>query len=589
MPMRMDNPWAAAARGRVEGLPIRLALGLFLACGAANLIGPMLPAVWFTAMAAGQMLEAALGARLRRAISESRRTRAEAFFFVAALGNAIIFTAIAPITWFAGGEAAKLFALLIPAGGIVSVAIALNHGPRLLATMWAPHLTYLLGLPIADALLSPERDSTSALTIAAGGGLVAFQALLAASRIRHEHLSVQSALASAELERVRAEQASAAKTTFVATVSHEIRTPMNAVLGAAELLRRTDLTPAQRDHVDMLANASEILMGVLNDVLDLSKIESGKLEIRPEEIALVDKLQVAVGLWRPKAEEKGLTLMIDARDLPGRTMADPLRLQQIVFNLISNAVKFTERGSVRLSGGVERRSAGDTIWIEVTDTGCGMTAEAAERVFASFEQGSGGVNRTHGGTGLGLTISRRLAELMGGSLTVSSTAAVGSTFRLELPFAAAVQPPLPVGAPAAASAMAPGLEILVAEDHEVNRRLLRLILEPLGARVTQARDGKEAVALAYARPFDVILMDMQMPAMGGVEATSAIRRSDGPNVGTPILALSASVMDDHRAQWSSVGVDTILAKPIEVRALVNAICDATRQTRAVDECSALAG
>jgi len=556
-----------------------MAFAVFIAIACWTLAGGWQPAAWLVAVTVVQAVEFAVAAPMRR---REPVGPAQTFAFCSmVLLNAVVYSSIAAWTFFNGDETARLFAILTPAGALLHVALAMDRAPRIMRLTGTPHVLYLVGLPMADGLLSHEKNLLPHVFVALGASLFVAHILLAVRRIRQSSDELRDARDTADCERIRAEQASLAKSDFLATMSHEIRTPMNAVVASAHLLRRTDLTEAQAEHVGMLANSSEMLMGILNDVLDLAKIESGKLTVESAEFALADKLRAAVQLWNPRADEKGVTIRLEPCNLPTRMMADPLRLQQIVFNLLSNAVKFTDEGVILLRGGVARGPDRDTVWIEVEDSGCGMTPEMCDRVFASFEQGSTGVTRTHGGTGLGPSISRRLAELMGGSLTVTSREGTGSTFRLEIPFIEAEDAaPAEIAALPVADAHPPRMDILLAEDHEVNQRIVRLMLEPLGCTVTLALNGAEAVAIANQRPFDVILMDMQMPVMGGVEASSCIRLSAGPNADTPIIALTANVMDDHRAQWRAIGVDTFLGKPIDMQLLISSVCAAAAQTQA---------
>jgi CheY-like chemotaxis protein/anti-sigma regulatory factor (Ser/Thr protein kinase) len=356
-------------------------------------------------------------------------------------------------------------------------------------------------------------------------------------------------------------------------MSHEIRTPMNGVLAAASLLRKTPLSTEQAEHVEMLASSSEVLMGLLGDVLDLSKIESGKLVVERADFDLARKLEASAKLWRPQAQAKGVSLDLDVATAPERIVTDPLRFQQVLFNLLSNAVKFTDEGVVRLRCFVSTDRS--SLVVEVEDSGCGMDAATAERVFRTFEQAHAGVARQYGGAGLGLAISRRLAELLGGSLTVDSAPGRGSIFRFETPLVEAgpvIVLPHPREAPRAGGRHAG--TVLLAEDHEVNRRIVRLFLEPLGFEVIPVENGRDAVEAAAGRPFDVILMDMQMPVMGGVEASTRIRDGRGPNHATPIIALTANALDEHRAEWASIGVDLFMTKPVNPQALIETIARA---------------
>jgi CheY-like chemotaxis protein len=336
---------------------------------------------------------------------------------------------------------------------------------------------------------------------------------------------------------------------------------------------------------------SDVLLGLINDVLDMSKIEAGKVQLDIGDVDLRDHCRKLIKIWGPKASERGLrlTLAVDP-DLPAFIRTDGLRLTQILFNLVSNAVKFTSEGGVdiRVEGiaGADIDSQG--LSFAVRDTGPGMSAEMMQRLFRSFEQADAASTRKFGGTGLGLAISRRLARLMGGDLLVESALGAGSTFWLELPLIPSAQQG-EVDVPPSEEDRAPAssmLSILIAEDHPVNRRLLSLLLEPMGWSLTLVENGAEAVSAAERRPFDVIIMDMQMPLMNGLEATCAIRGGTGPNAGTPIVALTANAFEDDRKAWLNAGAAVFLTKPIDPARLIDAILTTTQATVTDDEGSA---
>ncbi len=572
--MDVITPFGMFARSRVKDLPTRMGFAVFLALAAWVFSNPVAPAIWFAAVVATQLLDAwVLAPVLRHPEVEPSVGRKRAYTFCLGL-NAAVYSGISAYFWFACGDIGKAFAMLQPAGSLLNISLQLDRSPRALLAAWIPHCCYMIGLPLVAGLIGHNLLPLSVLS--AGGVIYVVHVVSAVRNIGKKAHNLQAARDLAEAQRERAEAASAAKSDFLATMSHEIRTPMNGVVSAAELLRATPLSTTQAEHVEMLANSSEVLMGLLNDILDLSKIESGKLVVETAPFDLVKKLEASVQLWRPQAERKGVTLSLDADGLPARIMTDPLRFQQVLFNLLSNAVKFTDDGAVRVRGGV----SGEVLWIEVQDSGCGMDAETCARVFKTFEQANNAVARQFGGTGLGLSISRRLAELLGGALSVASTPGAGSVFRFETPLrmapAEASRPR--VVEPAGAGAFAGS--VLLAEDHEVNRRIVRLFLEPIGFEVTAVEDGAAAVAIAGEKTFDVILMDMQMPVMGGVEAAQRIRTGRGRNAATPIIALTANALDEHRAQWAQIGVDLFMTKPINPQALIEAIARAVAERKA---------
>ncbi|MBX7249990.1 MAG: response regulator [Caulobacteraceae bacterium] len=565
--MQPASGYALVAQVRARELRTRIGLGIFLALSAFAVAPSIWPGVWFATMCASQALDwlvfrpFRLNPQLQPSLAYRCLCLATSFCIT------LLYSATSAYFWFEGGLAGKLFAMLQVCGGLLHVSLHMHHArPLLLATV-LPHASYLFGLPMLAAF-----NGEPGMGVMVVGGLLYCAHLAAAvKQTRATQDELRAAHAEADAERARAERASAAKSDFLATVSHEIRTPMNAVISGAELLRRTNLTSEQADHVGMLLDAGDVLMGVLNDVLDISKIEAGKMTLEAADLDLPAKLHGLVRLWEPRARDKGVAMTLHAAaGLPERARTDPLRLQQILFNLLSNAVKFTDAGSIALSAGRD----GQRLWFEVRDTGCGMAPEIIERLFASFEQADAGTTRRYGGTGLGLTISRRLAELMGGDLTVSSTPGEGSTFRLELPFvaaAASADSGAGVGEAETAPASAAALKVLVAEDHEVNRRIVSLFLQPLGCTLTMVENGREALDLASVEAFDVILMDMQMPVMDGLDAARAIRQGGGPNAHAPIIALTANALDHHRTAWAGAGVETFLTKPVDPRALTAAV------------------
>jgi signal transduction histidine kinase/ActR/RegA family two-component response regulator len=444
-----------------------------------------------------------------------------------------------------------------------------------------------LGLPAADALQAHDAIKSAALL---GFGWIAYLTMLYSLALdaRAASRSLRHATAEAQEQRRLAEAASQTKSMFLATVSHEIRTPLNAVTSAAHLLNRMDLPKDSQECVSILLNGSEVLLSLINDVLDMSKIEAGKITLDDGDVDLAATAQKLIALWTPKAAERGLSLTVELDPtLPKAIRIDELRLTQILFNLVSNAVKFTTQGGVRIAiRQAERLDPGSdglaaSIRFEVADTGPGMTDEVVRRLFQSFEQAHASVARNFGGTGLGLAISQRLAELMGGVLTAQTALGAGSTFRLTLPLRPAEHRD-PRG-PAAEVVMTPSqrpLEILLVEDHPVNRQLVGLFLSPLGYILTEAQNGLEAIAIAATRPFDLILMDMQMPVMNGLDATVRIRDGDGPNRKTPIVALTADAFDDSRDAWIEAGADAFLTKPINPELLVSTV---DRLTVGLDE------
>ncbi|MBN1844047.1 MAG: response regulator [Sedimentisphaerales bacterium] len=371
----------------------------------------------------------------------------------------------------------------------------------------------------------------------------------------------------------QARQASRAKSEFLANMSHEIRTPLNAIIGFGDLLTDDDLTSQQAEKVNCILKAGQHLLGLVNDILDFSKIEAGRLEIESVECSLEEILLPVDSMLRPAAEQKGLHLEFIARTvLPDRIRTDPVRLRQCLTNLVNNAVKFTEAGHVKVFVSLEPDPSGDKIRFDVEDTGVGVPAEMQESIFEAFTQAEAGTTRRFGGTGLGLTITRRLVEKMGGILTVISEPDRGSTFTLKVP--AMVPAGMEGAAPSEArqfdfadparQPQAPPHQkyvgqVLVAEDNLANQKLMEILLKKMNLDVRLVADGLQAVEAALAECFDLIFMDMQMPQMNGYEATESLRQQ---GVTAPIVALTAQALVEDREKCLAAGCDDYLAKPI---------------------------
>ena len=366
------------------------------------------------------------------------------------------------------------------------------------------------------------------------------------------------------LAKEKAEQAASAKSTFLANMSHEIRTPMNAIIGFTEVLLESALTDAQRSHLTTVSRSARSLLNLLNDILDTAKLDHGAVELEHHDFSLRDICHELLATLRLTAERRGLALQLDYPDSVGTYFqGDALRIQQILLNLLGNAIKFTEQGGVSLSVKPSNRG----VEISVTDTGIGIAEDRLAKVFDPFAQADPSMTRRFGGTGLGTTIARQFVELMGGQIGVESTLGIGSRFWVQLP--------LPEGKPPVAAAREvtfdlPPLNLLIADDVPQNLELLQLRLGQLGHQIRTAANGKEALALATQQPFDVILMDVQMPELDGITATREIRRTEAQQgrPAVPIIALTASVLEEDRAATQAAGMNGFAVKPVEIGKLL---------------------
>ena len=374
------------------------------------------------------------------------------------------------------------------------------------------------------------------------------------------------------MARDAAEAAVVAKSDFLANMSHEIRTPLTSILGFTTLLENSQsLSEEARRHVRRIATGGQSLLVVVNDILDFSKLEANQVTLDPQPFNPLELIEGAVALVAGQAAAKGLALQTDIQgDLPPVVMADSDRLRQILLNLLTNAIKFTATGGVTVTA--RYHMASDRLSVAVRDTGPGIPAESRARLFTRFSQVDSSVSRRFGGTGLGLAICKALVGLMGGEIGVDSVEGEGSTFsfRVPAPVASAVIAPSASAPEGLGDPVRQGA-ILIADDVAHNRELVRIILETLGYTVDEAAGGAEAIQAAIAKPYDLILMDMQMPDVDGLAASRIIRAAGGQNATTPILAFSANVMADQIAECLAAGMNDHIAKPIQPAELLTKV------------------
>lgn len=386
--------------------------------------------------------------------------------------------------------------------------------------------------------------------------------------------------------------ASEAKSEFLASMSHEIRTPLNGILGMAQALGHRDLGTDEQEMVSAILDCSKSLMTLLNDILDLSKIEAGKLEITPIADDLRHKLRRTESFYRAKADEKGLSFRVVVdKGVPSKLEFDPVRVRQCIDNLVSNALKFTHTGGVMVAATTEESETPDRVRLKVhvSDSGIGMSAEQVDNLFQNFQQADNSTTRNYGGTGLGLAISRKLARQMGGDITVVSKPGKGSIFTLTIEAGViASQPPAPRPVPVepqvadapveedtgSESTSLTGKTALIVDDNHINRRVARLFVEPMGLKVLEADSGMQALDQLENKHVDIVLLDIHMPQMDGPETLDRIRASGEPWAKLPVIALTADAMAGDRERYLALGMSGYVAKPIDERQLMSALRNA---------------
>ncbi|MEW6539583.1 MAG: response regulator [Pseudomonadota bacterium] len=479
--------------------------------------------------------------------------------------------AIAPLlAWFSPSEFGRPLALALIISGYVLVFAQLRSSPRQAVIISSP---YGAAATIILFSLWGTSEFWSMLAVlpftAAGLFVLVTMTLLREDRIRAFQSHQAHLIEELEAARDKANAANDAKSNFLGVISHELRTPMNGVLGAAQLLSATRLEATQREYLSIIRNSGDNLLSLLNDILDMTKIEAGKMNFEVVDIVIEDLSKRITGPFEAQAEAKGLAFVSTVEgEIPTVVRGDPLRVCQVVQNLLSNAVKFTETGQIHyLVRGHRVSDQRARFEFVVQDSGAGIAAADLERLFMPFTQVDTSSTRRFGGTGLGLTIARRMANIMGGDITVTSKLAEGSCFTLEIE-AEVVEWAKPVAAAEVHAEIEGGesLRVLVVEDHPVNRMILEAWMSSASHVTSTAENGQVAVDIAKEQPFDLIIMDVNMPVMDGLTATRLIREG-GLNTGTPIVVLSASARHEDHEAGLEAGADAYLNKPIDFGAL----------------------
>ena len=568
---------ASVGRRRLSELPTRLVVAVIGGLVLGRLADGLTASCWLIAVCVSQGVDV-LAWRLAASWRRPRVTGARFGLLAASVAQASVFYAsFAALAWSLGGAGGQLFAIIWLSGSMLHAVVMIQAVRPLCVASALPHAACAFGLAFHAAATgaAPGREAGVAVLTA----LVLFVGHLfgAARVIRRSEDDLLRARQVALVKQRAAEAASQAKSTFLANMSHEIRTPLNGVIGMASALQAEELSEEVRRKVSIIADSGELLLGVLNDVLDVSKIESGKVSLDAAPFDLRVVLRRIEGLHGPRAREKGLLfgVRLSADTAPYR-MGDEHRLTQVLHNLVGNAIKFTGQGGIALKVSASEDGG---LRIIVKDSGPGMTPAQAASIFQPFVQADSSTTKTFGGTGLGLSIVKGLIEAMGGRVDVDTRLGGGATFEIDVPLAEA-EAPAKRAAPGGGGAACrlDGCDVLVVDDNAVNRMVLSALLKPTGATVHVAEDGASAVRMAERRRFDLVLMDIQMPGMDGTEAARRIRADEAGRglAPMPLIAASAHALSHEVEAFTRSGFDGYLAKPITVDSLAECLAKHAR-------------
>lgn len=622
MPTSETELWAVAIRQRRKALLQRLGMAAASALVFSPLIGWDVSAAWVL----GYFLIQALDLWVFSPIISGKADRIRGLRKLAGgtmlLVNAVYFGSLSIPLWLVGGPMGGICsAMLLSAGAIYSTVNA-PRSRTVLALTVAPQFLYLVSIPVFMAIFEASTAFVTAAAIAVGVFIT--YCLSTWARMNDARDAESKARLEAEQGRLDAERVMAGRSAFLAAIGHDLRTPISAILTGAGELEHSATDRSARAKARLISDAGFMMKALLDDLLDHAKLEAGHMTVDNVDFNLRDLLNQTVRLWRGPARAKGLKLRVEgASQMPASVRGDPMRLRQVLNNLVSNAMKFTETGAItlRLNAWPEE-PGGYSVLIEVADTGPGMTSAQVARLFTPFDQIEEGVSARHGGTGLGLAISRQLVELMGGRLTARSRPGAGAIFTLALrlapgerqviaPASTALSQesrdavarvlgsrPAATAAATAAQSLAPAaaepaiedttvageppavnageeedrpMRVLVVDDHDINRRAIQLILQPLGCDIDTAADGMAALKICEAKAFDLIFMDVRMPELDGRETTKRIRAGGGANAHVPIIAVTADTAPEDIAACNAAGMTYFVPKPITPPMLLGAI------------------
>jgi len=611
--------WASAIRQRRKALMQRLGMGAASALIFSPMLGWPLSVAWVIGYFIVQGLDVWVFSPVNSGRSEHLKGPRKVAGWLMLLLNAAYFGSLSIPMWLLGGPMGGICAaMLLSAGAIYSVINAPRSRAVMLTTASVQFL-YLASTPVFMAIYGASTGFVTAAAIAVG--VFVTYCLSTWQRMNESRLAESAARVEADQKRMDAERIMEGRSAFLAAIGHDLRTPISAILTGAAELERGATDASARSQAQLITDAGFMMKALLDDLLDHAKLDAGHMTVDHIDFNLRDLLNQTVRLWRGPARAKGLRLRVEgAASIPQAVRGDPMRLRQVLNNLISNAMKFTDTGAItlRLKAWADE-PGGHSVLIEVADTGPGMTADQLGRLFTPFDQTIAGVSAIHGGTGLGLAISRQLVQLMDGRLTARSQLGAGAQFTLSLHLlpgeavvvatpaldqqsrdavalalsgrrlAAAEQIAAPQPLHEAPLVPAPLLveggsepeheddddgrpmRVLVVDDHDINRRAIQLILQPLGCDIATAADGLAALRICEHTAFDLIFMDVRMPELDGRETTRRIRAGDGPNAGVPIIAVTADTAAEDIAACTAAGMTYFVPKPITPPMLLGAI------------------
>lgn len=609
---KAESGWTAAVRQRRGALLQRLASGCAVALVVTPMVGVWFSLSWVVLYIACQGAELLVFSPVARGDKGEMSPARKVVGCIALAVSATVFGGLSLVMWQTGGPLGGVCAaLMLPAIMLSSMMTAARCQPMMIASL-APQMLYLLATPFFAHLFGAPAPlvMTSAATVV----LYVFYVVITWQRMSDTTTNLIRAHAEAEDLRLRAERSLANHTAFLAAVGHDLRTPIGAILAGAAELRAPD--PQSRASANLITDAGVMMKALLDDLLDHSRIGAGRMTVEANDFDLRQMLAQTLQLWRGLADAKGLKLRVEgAASVPRHVKGDVMRIRQVLNNLMSNAMKFTEEGQITLRVQAwSEEPSGYALLFEIADTGPGMTTDQLARLFTPFDQTADGVTARYGGSGLGLAISRNLVDLMGGRLTVRSAPGQGSRFTvsLVLPKGENVEPiaevvnesrrdiarslasftptvhavaepePEPTPEPVAAESDADDqpLRLLVVDDHDINRRAVQLILQPLGCEITTAADGLIALERCDEAVFDVIFMDVRMPELDGRETTRRLRAGNGPNALTPVVAVTADTAPEDVAACQAAGMAYFVSKPLTPTALIGALQHVLNDTAA---------